>query len=172
MADSPQLQAISSTYPWGGHVSIPRPGVIYPDRSPPWSSASPLDVGILKSALLPSLSLNSSLAALAYTAGRLTDRLKTKDLIWPVVLVLEAWYAVVFLRDAGGGGRRGVSASSSVVAAWDALSRPEKMLLGGVTLWGASLLYRLAASSLRRGPRRPPLRPRQEAAAPACRRDV
>ncbi|GAB1318520.1 Lamin-B receptor [Madurella fahalii] len=129
MADSPPLQAISSTNPWGGHVSIPRPG----------------------SALLPSLSLNSSLAALAYTASRLTDRLETKYLIWPVAPVLDTWYAAVFSRDAGGGGRRSVSASSSVVAAWDALSRSERMLLGGVTLWGASLLYRLAARSLRRG---------------------
>ncbi|KXX79081.1 Lamin-B receptor [Madurella mycetomatis] len=151
MADLPPLPTIDSTNPWGGHVSIPHPQASTLNRPSHWMSSSPLDIGILKSTLLPSLSLNSSLAVVAYTAGRLTDRAETKNLLWPVLPVVNAWHAAVLRHTAASAHGASDAGESAAAAAWRALSGPERMLLGGVTLWGARLLHRLASRSLSRG---------------------
>jgi steroid 5-alpha reductase family enzyme len=101
------------------------------------------DKGILKDTLLPSLTIHSGLAVLAYAAGRATDRLESKDWLWPTAQVANAWWASV--------GRRLITPGASATVIFSALSRPERLILAGVTLWGGRLAYRLARRSLERG---------------------
>ncbi|KAK4245876.1 DUF1295 domain-protein [Corynascus novoguineensis] len=143
--------------PWGRGADITTPPLHPTSTTPSILASSLVDVGLLKSTLLPSLTINASLAAVAYTAGRLTDRLDTKDFAWPLGPVLNAWYAAVFRHtplfssssEEGGGGGGGVS----VATAWRALTAADRVLLGGVTLWGGRLLYRVASRARARGPR-------------------
>ncbi|KAL0938346.1 DUF1295 domain protein [Colletotrichum truncatum] len=124
------------------------PGPSYSARAPdparrhhPVGSA-PLDVGILKNTIIPSLKLHSGLAVAAYVAGRATDRLETKDWLWPTGQVANVWWSAV--------GRhlvRGASLSSI----WQTMNRTETLLLTGVTLWGGRLFYRIAERSVQRG---------------------
>ena len=101
-----------------------------------------LDVGIFKDTLFPSLGLHSGLAVIAYSAGRFTDVVETKDWLWPAGQVINAWWSAV--------GRR-LAAGVPVDRVWWTLSRPERLILLGVTLWGGRLFYRVASRSLRRG---------------------
>ncbi|KAL2129127.1 hypothetical protein VTI74DRAFT_8189 [Chaetomium olivicolor] len=146
---------LHTSNPWGGTANI---SATLPSPTRRSSSASPsltslINIGLLKSALLPSLSLNSGLAVIAYTAGRLTNRLETKDLVWPLGPVFDAWWAAIFrhvvtlpFTDTSSVGQ-GVS----LPTAWRALTRAEKLLLTGVTAWGGRLFYRLASRAWRRG---------------------
>jgi steroid 5-alpha reductase family enzyme len=79
---------------------------------------------------------------LAYATGRATDRFEAKDWLWPLGPVINAWWSSVGRRVAAGG--------VTLPAALSALSRPERLLLAGVTLWGGRLFYRLASRSARR----------------------
>lgn len=130
-----------TTVPYGpGPSRAPRP----PDpmlRHHP-VGAAPLDVGILRHTIFPSLKPHSGLAVLAYATGRATDRLETKDWLWPSGQVINAWWSAV--------GRhlvRGASLSSI----WQSMNRTETLFLTGVTLWGGRLFYRVAERSVRRG---------------------
>jgi hypothetical protein len=147
------METYHTSNPWGGSVNVsitPKHTTPHPDHHDhhPISLPSLINPGLLKSTLLPSLTINSTLALAAYTAGRITDRLETKDLIWPVAPVLNAWYAAV-LRNTAPFTSRGEGVSLST--AWRVLGGADKLLLGGVTLWGARLFYRLAGRAWKRG---------------------
>ncbi|KAK4205095.1 hypothetical protein QBC40DRAFT_292289 [Triangularia verruculosa] len=99
---------------------------------------------LLHSTLLPSLTVNSSLAGIAYTVARLTNRLEAKDLIWPLGPLLNAWWSAVFRHSLA-------HHPVSIFHAYKALARPEKLILTGVTLWGGRLFYRVLSRMLKRG---------------------
>jgi len=99
------------------------------------------DVGIFKDTILPSLSLHGSLAILAYGVGRATDSVEAKDWLWPAAPLVNAWWSAV-----GRKLHRGLTLRQSL----SLLSRPERLLLAGVTLWGGRLLYRISTRSLAR----------------------
>ncbi len=105
--------------------------------------ASLFDIGIFKDTLAPSLALHSSLAVLAWAAGRATDRVEAKDWLWPSGLVLNAWWSSI--------GRKVLLEGWSVSRALRLLSWPERLLLTGVTAWGLRLFYRVSSRSVRRG---------------------
>ena len=102
-----------------------------------------VDVGILRDTLLPSLALHSGLSLIAYGLGRSQDRVEAKDWLWPSAQIINAWWASV--------GRRVVYGNLSLGQALTSLSRPEYLLLGGVTIWGGRLFYRIATRSQARG---------------------
>ncbi|KAK8095056.1 hypothetical protein PG997_001741 [Apiospora hydei] len=97
-----------------------------------------LDVGILRDTILPSLQVHGSLALLAYGVARATDSVEGKDFLWPVAPMVNGWWSAV--------GRKGLT----LPQAFATLSRPERLLLAGVTLWGGRLFYRIASRSARR----------------------
>jgi steroid 5-alpha reductase family enzyme len=105
-------------------------------------SASLFDVGILRDTLVPSLTLHSGLAVIAYGAARYTQRVEAKDWLWPSGQVANAWWSAV--------GRR-IAAGLTVSQAFNRLSWHERLILTGVTLWGGRLFYRIANRSLKRG---------------------
>ena len=97
-------------------------------------------VGILRSTLLPSLGLQSGLAVIAYGGSRLSDRVEGKDWLWPSSQIINAWWSLV--------GSRVLNENINISTAWSSLVYPEKLILGGVTLWGGSLLYRIVSRSV------------------------
>jgi steroid 5-alpha reductase family enzyme len=99
-------------------------------------------VGILKDTLIPSLTLHSGLAVVAYGAARYTQRLEAKDWLWPSGQVANAWWSAV--------GRR-LAAGMTVSQAFSRLSWHERVMLTGVTLWGGRLFYRIVSRSIQRG---------------------
>jgi hypothetical protein len=58
-------------------------------------NASLFDVGILKDTLVPSLTLHSGLALIAYGAARYTNRVEAKDWLWPSGQVANAGTSVL-----------------------------------------------------------------------------
>ncbi|KAG9194679.1 hypothetical protein G6011_04714 [Alternaria panax] len=105
-------------------------------------NASLFDVGILKDTLVPSLTLHSGLALIAYGAARYTDRVEAKDWLWPSGQVVNAWWSAV--------GRR-LAQGYTVSQAFSRLSWHERVILTGVTLWGGRLFYRIVRRSVQRG---------------------
>lgn len=101
------------------------------------------DVGILKSTLLPSLGLYSSLSVATFVAAETTNRVELKDWLWPSGQVINAWWSAV--------GRPMNETGISFSDAWTGLTWTEKLLLGGVSIWGARLFARIASRSLVRG---------------------
>jgi len=108
----------------------------------PWQKAL-FDVGIFKDTIYPSLSLHCSLAVAAYGLGRVNNSVQTKDLIWPLAPVINGWWSAV--------GRRVFVRGLPLAQALGALSRPERLVLAGVTLWGGRLFYRLFTRAQKRG---------------------
>ncbi|KAL1798687.1 hypothetical protein ACET3X_002724 [Alternaria dauci] len=105
-------------------------------------NASLFDIGILKDTLVPSLTLHSGLALIAYGAARYTNRVEAKDWLWPSGQVVNAWWSAV--------GRR-LAQGYTVSQAFNRLSWHERVILTGVTLWGGRLFYRIARRSIQRG---------------------
>ncbi|KAH6654531.1 hypothetical protein BKA67DRAFT_281805 [Truncatella angustata] len=99
------------------------------------------DVGIFKDTILPSISLHVPLALVAYGIGRATDSVEAKDWLWPTAPIANAWWSAV--------GRK-VQRGLTLGQALSLLSRPERLLLTGVTLWGGRLLFRISSRSIRR----------------------
>lgn len=108
----------------------------------PWQKTL-YDVGIFKDCIYPSLALHGGLSVVAYGLGRLNNNVQTKDYLWGVAPVINAWWGAV--------GRRVVQRGIPVTQALGALSRPERLILGGVTLWGGRLFYRVFTRAQRRG---------------------
>lgn len=100
-------------------------------------------IGILKNTLLPSLGFHSGLTVVAYTASRVANRVDGKDWLWPAGQVANAWWSAV--------GARVVYGGLSLGTAFSTLVYPDKVLLGGVTIWGARLFYQVASRSLEAG---------------------
>ncbi|KAI0399973.1 DUF1295-domain-containing protein [Xylaria palmicola] len=101
-----------------------------------------LDVGIFRDTILPSLQLHAPLALAAYAVGRATDSVEAKDWLWPVAPVVNGWWSAV--------GRKVYRRGLTLAQAFATLSRPERLVLAGVTLWGGRLFYRIASRSIRR----------------------
>lgn len=101
------------------------------------------DVGILKSTLLPSFGLYSGLSVAAYAVAKSADRLEIKDWLWPSAQVLNAWLTAI--------GRPMYDTGITFSDAWLGLTWSEKLLLGGVTIWGTRLFARVVSRSLARG---------------------
>lgn len=108
----------------------------------PGSSSTTADVGIFKSTLLPSFTLHTGLSVATYVASRCADRADLKDWNWPASQVLNAWWSAV--------GTHVYHQGLSVGEAWRDLAWSEKVLLGGVTVWGTRLFYRVVRRSLAR----------------------
>lgn len=98
-------------------------------------------VGILRTTLLPSLGFHSGLTVVAYTASRVANRVDGKDWLWPAGQVANAWWSAVGTRVVYDGLTIGTAVSSLVY--------PEKVLLAGVTAWGARLFYQVASRSIK-----------------------
>lgn len=109
----------------------------------PHFKMTPSDIGILKSTLLPSFGLYSGLSLAAFIAAKATNRVEAKDWLWPSGQVITAWWSAI--------GRPMYDTGLSLADAWTALTWTEKLLLGGVTLWGSRLFGRIAIRSLTRG---------------------
>ena len=105
-------------------------------------SASLVDVGIFKDTLLPGFALQAGLAAVAYGVGRGTNSLSTKDIAFPAGQVLTAWWSAV--------GRRWYHYGLPLEQVWRMQSRPEKLLLTGVTLWGGYKAFQQATAYTKR----------------------
>lgn len=102
----------------------------------------PSTIGIFRSTLLPSIGFHSGLAVVAYAACRATNRVDGKDWLWPSSQVLNAWWCAV--------GYRVVNENISIGTAYSHLPYTEKLLLTGVSAWGARLLYRIVSRTLNR----------------------
>ncbi|CAJ2506512.1 Uu.00g006420.m01.CDS01 [Anthostomella pinea] len=100
-------------------------------------------LGLLQHAVLPSFGLHAGLGAIAYGIGCYTDRAEAKDYLWPSGQVANAWWSAIGVPVVYGG--------LSVSAAWAALTYDQKLLLTGVTAWGARLFYHVASRGVRRG---------------------
>ncbi|KAF2971864.1 hypothetical protein GQX73_g1671 [Xylaria multiplex] len=101
-----------------------------------------LDIGIFKDTILPSLQLHAPLAIVAYGVGRATNSVEAKDWLWPIAPVLNGWWSAI--------GRKVYQRGLTSSQAFGTLSRPERLLLTGVTLWGGRLFYRIASRSIKR----------------------
>ncbi|EQB56159.1 hypothetical protein CGLO_03841 [Colletotrichum gloeosporioides Cg-14] len=137
MASAPVTTAPYGPGPTRAPVLPPEPTV----RHHPIGTA-PLDVGIFKNTIVPSFKLHSGLSAAAYVVGRVTNRLDTKDWLWPTGQVANAWWSAVGRHLVGG---------ASLSSVWKSMNRTETLLLTGVTLWGGRLFYRVAERSIERG---------------------
>ncbi|PLN82796.1 hypothetical protein BDW42DRAFT_75000 [Aspergillus taichungensis] len=114
------------------------------------SSSNLSDIGLVKSTILPSFTLNSAISVATYVAARTANRADLKDCAWPATQVLNAWWAAlgqpIFAQ------RHNITrASPSLGTTWRALPWSQKVLLGCVTAWGSRLLYHIAARSVDRG---------------------
>ena len=105
-------------------------------------SASLVDVGIFKDTLLPGLALQTGLAAVAYGIGRSTNAVATKDIAFPAGQVLTAWWSAV--------GRRWYHYGLPLDQVLRMQSRPEKLILAGVTLWGGYKAFQQATAYTKR----------------------
>lgn len=101
------------------------------------------NIGILKSTILPSFTLYSSLSVATFIVAKKTDRVELKDWLWPSSHVLNAWWSAV--------GRDMYKNKVTFSTAWGKLSWTEKLLIGSVTVWGMRLFARIARRSLTRG---------------------
>ena len=105
-------------------------------------SASLVDVGIFKDTLLPGLALQSGLAALTYGVGRATNSVGLKDIAFPAGQVITAWWSAV--------GRRWYHYGLPIEQVLRMQSRPEKLILAGVTLWGGYKAFQQTSARARR----------------------
>jgi steroid 5-alpha reductase family enzyme len=96
----------------------------------------------IRDTIIPSLGLHAGLSGLAYAASRVANRAEGKDYLWPAGLVLNAWYHSVLRHTL-----RGVP----LTAALRELHPTQRLVLGGVTLWGGRLFYRIVKRSVQRG---------------------
>jgi len=132
-----------STYAGGSGINLAapeRPSVV--TEHYPWQRTL-YDVGIFSDCIYPSIALHGGLSAIAYGIGRMNNRVQTKDYVWAAAPVINAWWGAV--------GRRVVQRGIPISQAIGVLSRPERLILGGATLWGGRLLYRLVTRAQKRG---------------------
>lgn len=105
--------------------------------------ASLVDVGIFKDTLFPAFALNAGISVLAYGIGRATNTVATKDIAFPASQVISAWWSAV--------GRRWFHYGLPLEQVIRMQSRPEKLLLAGITLWGGYKLANAEYSYYQRG---------------------
>lgn len=129
----------SSGNPLSPLESAPTPFIISHHTS---FSRDLLDIGILRDTILPSLQLHVPLALAAYGIGRATNSVEAKDWLWPLAPTVNGWWSAI--------GRKMYGRGMTFGQALTTLSRPERLLLTGVTLWGGRLFYRIASRSIGR----------------------
>lgn len=100
------------------------------------------DVGIFKDTLAPNLALHSSLAVVAWGAGRYFNYVESKDVLWSSGQLINTWWSAV--------GSRVFLDGIPLGSVFSAMSWPERLILGGTTLWGGRLTYRIISRALRR----------------------
>ncbi|KAL3474599.1 hypothetical protein BJX99DRAFT_260196 [Aspergillus californicus] len=100
-------------------------------------------IGLMQAAVVPSFSFQAAFSTVAYGLSRYTDRAEGKDWAWPTGMTANAWWSAL--------GTKVLDQGLSIPEAWATLSYSEKLLLGGVTAWGARLLHRIATRGVRRG---------------------
>jgi steroid 5-alpha reductase family enzyme len=101
-------------------------------------------MGLVRTALLPSLGVHGGLSIIAYGIARAFNRVELKDYLWPTGMVLNAWW-VAF-------GRHMISHPQvSFGQAWSRLRYHQIALLGAATVWSGRLAYRIISRGLRRG---------------------
>lgn len=105
-------------------------------------SALVTQVGVLHNALVPSLGVHAALSLGTYAIARVTRRVELKDWLWPSGLVINAWYQAL---------RPAIYSDRPVGLVLKSLPWTQQLLLGGVTVWGTRLFYRIVSRSLRRG---------------------
>ncbi|KAK1670975.1 hypothetical protein BDP55DRAFT_732594 [Colletotrichum godetiae] len=120
---------------YGSHFSL--------HPSNPVNAATTSTLGLVQNALLPSFGLHAGLSTVVYAVARYTDRAEAKDWLWPSGQVANAWWTAI--------GARVVHDGLSVPSAWNSLGYTQKLLLTGVSAWGARLFYRIATRSVKRG---------------------
>ncbi|KAJ0295415.1 hypothetical protein COL5a_000162 [Colletotrichum fioriniae] len=120
---------------YGSHFSL--------HPSNPVNAATTSTLGLVQNALLPSFGLHAGLSTVVYAVARYTDRADAKDWLWPSGQVANAWWTAI--------GARVVHDGLSVPSAWNSLGYTQKLLLTGVSAWGARLFYRIATRSVKRG---------------------
>lgn len=113
-----------------------------PGMLPSTLAAAFTNRGVLHNALAPSLGIHAALSLGAYSVGRLTKRVELKDWLWPSGLVLNAWYHAL---------RPAWNSTTPIEVVLKSLPWTQQLLLGGVTIWGTRLFYRIVSRSLRRG---------------------
>lgn len=96
----------------------------------------------IQDTIIPSLGLHAGLSGIAYVTSRLTNRAEGKDYLWPSGLVISAWYHSVLRHTL-----RGVPLTVTLRQ----LDPTQQLVLGGVTIWGGRLFYRIVKRSLQRG---------------------
>lgn len=118
---------------------VPSPFTPRLPHAPLPASTTTNTLGLLTTHLLPSLTIHTSLSLLAYSAGRFTNRLDSKDLLWPSAFVANAWYHGVIhpYMIASPRARSGV---------WECIKDmgyTQKLVLYGVTVWGVRLFIKV-----------------------------
>lgn len=121
----------------------PQPHSRAPHPPTPGFKMTTGDVGILKSTILPSFGLYSGLSVAAYAFAKSADRLEVKDWLWPSAQVLNAWLTAI--------GRPMYETGITFSDTWTGLTWSEKLLLGGMTIWGTRLFARIVSRSIARG---------------------
>jgi len=106
-------------------------------------SVSLVDVGIFKDTLFPTFALNAGISVLAYGIGRSTNTVATKDIAFPASQVISAWWSAV--------GRRWYHYDLPFEQVLRMQSRPERLLLAGITIWGGYKLINAEYSYYKRG---------------------
>ncbi|PWY89196.1 hypothetical protein BO70DRAFT_359490, partial [Aspergillus heteromorphus CBS 117.55] len=101
------------------------------------------DIGLLRSTILPSFTLHTTLDIAAFIAAKATNRAELKDWVWPTSQLLNAWWSAL--------GHQIYHHQLSPQTAWSSLSWTDKVLLTAVTAWATRLFARIAARSLTRG---------------------
>lgn len=109
----------------------------------PQTTGNVTDVGLLKSTILPSFALNSTLSLTSYLLSRSTQTGEIKDWFWPTAQVANAWWSAL--------GSRMYHDGISLSRAWSSLSWTEKLLLSLVSIWGTRLFYRISKRTITRG---------------------
>ena len=113
-----------------------------PGMIPSTLAAAFTNTGVLHNALAPSLGIHAALSLGAYGVGRLTRRVELKDWLWPTGLVFNAWFHAL---------RPAWNSTTPINIVLKSLPWTQQLLLGGVTVWGTRLFYRIVSRSLRRG---------------------
>ncbi|PYH91323.1 DUF1295-domain-containing protein [Aspergillus ellipticus CBS 707.79] len=101
------------------------------------------DIGLLRSTILPSFTLHTTLDIATFIAAKATNRAELKDWCWPTSQVLNAWWSAI--------GHQVYQHNISPQTAWSGLTYTDKLLLSLVTAWGTRLFARVASRSITRG---------------------
>ncbi|EIN11908.1 DUF1295-domain-containing protein [Punctularia strigosozonata HHB-11173 SS5] len=87
--------------------------------------------------------VHTGLSVGTWLIGASTDRADVKDILWPTGMVADAWYQAIGIPVL----RYGLPLSIALKG----LTYRQALLLGGVTLWGLRLAYRITSRAVKQG---------------------